>query len=111
MPVIATDSGIDHLITEAGGGILILGNRDQHLWHPEITAKSVREAVIRLRDNRNEAKEMGVKGRLEIVKNWQWEKFFPAWREFFRKGTSWLTSGCQTSIKCFSRATSRETPS
>jgi len=83
--VIATNSGIDHLITEAGGGILIPGDRSQHLNTPEITAKLVREAVIQLRDNKNETKEMGLKGREEIVKNWTWDKFYPDWRLFFRE--------------------------
>ena len=86
VPVIATDSGIDHLITNAGGGILIPGDRSQHLNNPEITAKNVREAVIKLRDNRNVAEEMGNRGRLEIEMNWTWDKFYPAWREFFREG-------------------------
>lgn len=85
VPVIATNSGIDHLITEAGGGILIPGDRNQHLFHPEITAQLVKEAVIRLRDNREEAKEMGKKGKEEIVKNWKWDKFYPDWRLFFRE--------------------------
>lgn len=83
--VIATDSGIDHLITEAGGGILIPGDRSVHLNTPEVTAKNVREAVIKLRDNRLVCKKMGEMGRNEIVTNWKWSRFFPAWREFFRE--------------------------
>ena len=85
VPVIATNSGIDHLITEAGGGILIPGDRSVHINTPEVTTKNVREAVIRLRDNRKEAKEMGKKGRKEIEKNWTWDKFYPDWRLFFRE--------------------------
>ena len=86
--IIATDSGIDHLITKAGGGILITGDRSQHMNTPEITAERVKEKVIFLRDNRDVAKEMGRKGREEIERNWTWDNFYPAWREFFRKGTS-----------------------
>ena len=85
VPVIATNSGIDHLITEAGGGILIPGGRSQHLNNPEITAKNVRDAVIRLRDHRDEAKYMGEQGRQEIVGHWTWDKFYPDWRLFFRE--------------------------
>jgi glycosyltransferase involved in cell wall biosynthesis len=88
VPVIATNSGIDHFITDAGGGILIPGDRSIHLNTPEVTAKNVREAVIRLRDNREEAKEMGLKGRIEIERNWTWDKFFNNWRLFFRDGLS-----------------------
>ena len=88
VPVIATNSGIDHVITAAGGGILIQGDRSQHLTTPEITAKAVREAVIELRDNQVRAREMGKKGREEIEKNWTWDKFYPAWRQFFRDGVA-----------------------
>jgi glycosyltransferase involved in cell wall biosynthesis len=50
-----------------------------------MTAQLVRDAVIRLRDNRKEAKEMGRKGREEIEKNWTWDRFYPDWRMFFRE--------------------------
>lgn len=83
--VVATDSGIDHLIVEAGGGILIEGDRSRYMGQPEEIAKEVREAVIKLRDNKSMAYQMGMKGRKEIEKNWTWDKFFSAWREFFRK--------------------------
>lgn len=85
VPVIATHSGIDHLITNAGGGILIPGDRSQHMNNPEITAKNVRDAVIWMRDNRNARGLMGIKGREEIEKNWTWDKFFGDWRLFFRE--------------------------
>jgi glycosyltransferase involved in cell wall biosynthesis len=88
VPVIATNSGIDHLITGAGGGILIPGDRSQHLNNPEITAKNVRDAVIWIRDHRDAAKMMGFLGEKEIRNNWRWNKFYPAWREFFRKATA-----------------------
>jgi glycosyltransferase involved in cell wall biosynthesis len=85
VPVICTNSGIDHLITQAGGGILIPGDRDQHLFHPEITAERVMEKVIFLRDNRDVAVEMGKNGHNEIVINWKWDKFYKDWRLFFRE--------------------------
>lgn len=88
VPVIATNSGIDHLITGVGGGILIPGDREQHLFHPEITAKHVWDAVEYIRDHRDKGKAMGKKGREEIEKNWTWNHFYPAWREFFRKGVA-----------------------
>jgi glycosyltransferase involved in cell wall biosynthesis len=86
VPVIATNSGIDHLIINAGGGIMITGDRNQHLFHPEVTADLVKKAVVRLRDNRDEAREMGMRGRDEIEANWTWDKFINQWREFFREG-------------------------
>lgn len=85
--VIATDSGIDHFITEAGGGILIEGDRSRYMGKPGEIAKEVREAVVWMRDNRFETKTMGLLGEKEIRNNWRWRKFFPAWREFFREAT------------------------
>lgn len=84
--VIATNSGIDHLITDAGGGILIDGDRSFYMNHSEKVADIVRQKVVFLRDNPDLAKEMGRKGREEIEKNWTWDKFYKDWREFFREG-------------------------
>lgn len=86
VPVIATDCGIDHLITKAGGGILIPGTRQQHMEQPEITVEAVRKAVLELMNNPKETKKMGIKARKEIEKNWTWDKFIPNWRKFFQKG-------------------------
>lgn len=83
--VIATDSGIDHLITDAGGGILIPGDRSVHMDTPEVTAKNVRDAVIFMQDNPLSRKKMGEMGRNEIMTNWRLSKFFPDWRLFFRE--------------------------
>lgn len=93
VPVIATNSGIDHLITGAGGGILIEGNRSRYMGHPDEIAKEVREAVIQLRDNRDLAKYMGEQGRQEIEKNWTWDKFYNNWRLFFREGIEKVIKG------------------
>ena len=88
VPVIATNSGIDHLITQAGGGILIDGDRGVHMGTPEVTVEKVKQAVLWMRDNPDKRKEMGMKGRQEIEKNWTWDKFIPAWREFFKEGVT-----------------------
>jgi glycosyltransferase involved in cell wall biosynthesis len=86
VPVIATDSGIDHLFTDAGAGVMIPGDRTYYMNNTDEVAKKVREAIIDLRDNKNKRKEMGIRGREEVLKNWTWEKHVPAWREFFREG-------------------------
>lgn len=86
VPVITTDSGVDSIIFEANGGLLIPGNRQYYLSHPEEVAKKVKEGVIFFRDNREIQKAMGFAGRKEITKNWQWDRFIPAWRDFFREG-------------------------
>jgi glycosyltransferase involved in cell wall biosynthesis len=86
VPVIACDSGIDHLFTEAGAGILIPGDRPYYMEHEADVAKKVREAIIWMRDHPKERKEMGIKGREEVLKNWTWDKNIDAWREFFRAG-------------------------
>ena len=88
VPVIATDSGIDHIITEAGGGVLIEGNRASYLEDLDAMAEKIKEAVIFMRDNPEDRKDMGKLGRLEIERNWTWEKQLPAWREFFREGVA-----------------------
>lgn len=86
VPIIATNSGIDHIITEAGGGILIPGIRADHMNHPEVTVEKVKEAVIWMRDNPKKRKQMGVDAWYEIKMNWELEDQIPAWREFFREG-------------------------
>lgn len=86
VPVICTNSGIDHYITEAGGGILIEGNRASYLEDLDKLANRVKEAVIYLQNNPKKRKLMGMKGRLEIIKNWTWPDLVPAWREFFKEG-------------------------
>lgn len=86
VPIIATNAGIDHFITEAGGGILIEGDRMFHMNHADETAGKVREAVIKLRDNEALRKTMGMMAAVEISRNWRWNKHIDAWREFFRKG-------------------------
>lgn len=90
IPVITTYQGIDHLITEAGGGILILPDPPHEKRWPfneeEQLIKKVKEAIEFMRDNPAKRKLMGKMGRLEIERGWQWPKFIPAWREFFREG-------------------------
>lgn len=84
IPVIATDSGIDHLITESGGGFLIPGNRDYYLNNPHEVADKVMSKIIFLRDNEKIRVTMGIAANYEIYNNWRWEKHIQGWREFFR---------------------------
>ena len=86
VPVIATDSGIDHLFTNAGAGILIEGNRETYMNDPQSVADRTREAIIYLRDHPKIRKEMGEAGRAEVLKNWTWDKHIDSWREFFKEG-------------------------
>lgn len=87
VPVIATDCGIDHLITEAGGGILIEGNPFTGISKPEKVANQVREAVIFMRDHPTKRNWMGNDARMEITENWTWKKHLNGWREFLREAT------------------------
>jgi glycosyltransferase involved in cell wall biosynthesis len=80
VPVIATSMGIDHHITDAGGGILI--DKDE----PKL-AEKVREAVIWMRDNPKDRKWMGQKARKEIRSNWKWDDHIEDWRKFLRAAT------------------------
>lgn len=90
VPVIATYQGIDHFITEAGGGILLKSKDSEKRWpfyHEEELVAKLRDAIEYLRDNKLERISMGVNGRLEVRKNWSWDKAkLDAWREFFREG-------------------------
>lgn len=88
VPVIVTDMGIDHHITEAGGGILIKGNPLNYIHKGEELAELVQEAVVWMRDHPEERKHMGMMGRYEIEENWEWGNHIQAWREFLREGTA-----------------------
>ena len=88
VPVIVTHQGIDHLITKAGGGILIEaegGGRWPVDERGKVLPNKLKEAIIYLRDHPRIRKSMGRAGRAEIEKNWTWPKQIPAWRRFFRE--------------------------
>lgn len=91
VPVICTDSGPTGELAEAGGAMSIdNGNGDQEgSFDPENlkrVAKEIREKVIFLRDNPKERKMIGDRGRRFTTEKWTWDRFIPAWREFFREG-------------------------
>jgi len=86
-PVIVTDMGIDHHITEAGGGIMIPNEPRYYLYKGEELAKEVKRAVIYMRDHPYKRRWMGEAGRDEILRNWQWEHHIDNWRKFFREAT------------------------
>jgi len=86
VPVIATNSGIDHLITQAGGGLLIGGDRNYYLNNPTEVGRKVRDAVIFMRDNPRERRKMASDALTEIMYHWKWDNFEENWRKFFRIG-------------------------
>ena len=89
IPVITTYQGIDHHITDANGGIMLLLDEGGPRWpfnHEKELIKKVRKAIEFMRDNENERLIMGLNARQEIVHEWTWDKFIPAWRTFFREG-------------------------
>lgn len=86
VPTIVTNTGIDHLFSDAGAGIMIPGDRPYYMTHHGEVAEKVREAIIDLRDHPKKRKEMGKKGREEVLKNWTWDKHIDNWRQFFREG-------------------------
>src|SRR3990167_2774132 len=87
VPVITTNCGIDHFITEAGGGILIDGNPLRFINDHEELRDKVREAVIWMRDHPKERKVMGNLAWAEIQDNWKWDKHIEGWRKFLREAT------------------------
>lgn len=94
VPVIATSQGLEHKITDAGGGFLIRADvedssgsgRAWYLDHPDEVAQRVREKVIWMRDHPTARKNMGYAARVVIEDQYTWDKHIPAWREFFREG-------------------------
>jgi len=92
VPVITTYQGIDHLITEAGGGILLLPDPPHDKKWPigegEQLVGKLRIALEYMRDHPRKRKQMGMYGRIEVVKNWQWDKKkIDGWRKFLREAT------------------------
>ena len=91
IPVIATYQGIDHFITDSGGGILLLPDPPYEKRWPvgegEQLTRKLRKAIEYMRSHPRKRKEMGMNGRDEILRNWQWHKLIPAWRKFLREAT------------------------
>lgn len=91
VPVITTYQGIDHHVTDAGGGMMLLPDSGGPRWpfnHEEELIKKVRNAIEFVRDNPLQKEIMGRKAQLEIERNWTWDKHIPAWRAFFREGVA-----------------------
>jgi glycosyltransferase involved in cell wall biosynthesis len=88
VPVIVTDMGIDHRITDAEGGILIEGNPLGWINKGNELAEKVRKAVVWMRDHPTERQAMGTRARWAIEDSWTWYRFIPAWRDFFREATA-----------------------
>ena len=91
VPVITTYQGIDHHITEAGGGILLTpdGATDMLRWpsggkEEELVSK-LKSAIEFMRDHPKKRKEMGRLGRQEVTMNWQWKHHIDEWRKFLRE--------------------------
>ena len=91
VPVVCVNSGPTVELTEAGGGIGIDNGEGKYksLWEQDNLdriAKEIRKAVIFLRDNPIERREIGRKGRHFIETFWRWENFIDKWRVFFQEG-------------------------
>ena len=87
VPVICTDSGPSKEVTDAGGGICIGDPKND--WSEKSLkkyAKKVRNAVIWMRDHPNERLAMGLNGGQYIRHEYNWDKWIPKWREFFKEG-------------------------
>ena len=85
VPVIATDSGIDHEVTNAGGGILIKGDREKYLNDEAYVKRELKKAIIFMRDNPKERAWMGLRAESFIKNIYKWEHHIDDWRRFFRK--------------------------
>lgn len=91
VPVITTYQGIDHHITDVGGGLLLVPDDATNIFRwpfnreKELVQK-LKVAIEFVRDNPGERMAMGRQARKEVVNNWTWKKHIPAWRNFFREG-------------------------
>ena len=92
IPVVTTYQGIDHHITDAGGGIMLLPDPPHIQRWPqnegEQLTNKLRTALEYMRDHPVKRREMGAKGRDEILRNWQWSYHIGNWRKFFREATA-----------------------
>lgn len=85
VPVIATNQGIDHLITKKGG-ILLEPEEGGHwpLNRSEELVSKLQNALEFMLEYPKKRKEMGRAGRKEILQNWTWNKYLDGWREFLK---------------------------
>jgi glycosyltransferase involved in cell wall biosynthesis len=76
VPVISTRVGLaPELIDSGSNGLLV-----------ERTIQSVREAVLRLRDDRDERIEIGRRARAAVEQGWTWDRQAPRYIPFFDYG-------------------------
>jgi glycosyltransferase involved in cell wall biosynthesis len=83
-PIISTRVGI---VEEFPGVRVVESNviGSEMLDKAEVSQR-LRKEIEYLRDHLNEAKEMGIANRQEVLKKWTWEKGKHYWREFIKKG-------------------------
>ena len=93
VPVVTTDPGLGKELCDAGGGIYVECETGFEPKVLEELAGRIRKAVIQLKDNKSQREEMGKLGRKFVEENYTWDKWIPAWREFFREG---LTNASKT---------------
>lgn len=85
VPMITTNTGMDHLFTDKQCGIMIPGNRNYYMNNAPEVGQKVVEAVEWMRDHPKERGDMGRRGRQFIESDWTWEKNIDNWRQFFRQ--------------------------
>lgn len=85
VPVIATDNGIDHEITQRGGGILIEGDRQYYLNNPDKVIIEIKKAVEYMRDFPVRRTGMGANARNAVILNFSWEHHLKNWRIFLKE--------------------------
>ena len=87
IPIVTTDPGVGKELCDAGGGIYVECKEGN--WEPKVLeelAERIKQAVLELKINPKYRKSKGEKGRKFIEENYVWDKWIPAWREFFRAG-------------------------
>ena len=89
VPVVCVNSGPT---SELLGGTMSIdngnGNREGSFDPSNLqrVAKEIRKAVEFLRDNPEERKMIGDRGRRFVSEYWTWDKHIDKWRDFFREG-------------------------
>lgn len=75
VPVVTTDVGdVADVIRNGYNGILL---------RKSCTIKDVTEGLLQIRDDPEKARRMGLRGMIEIHRNWTWDKWIPRYVEMF----------------------------
>lgn len=80
VPSIMASSGLNSFV-EKTGIIIPFPKTGDFFSNSDKMKQDIREAIIYMRDNKEERLKMGERARLEIIDKFSWEKVIPMWRD------------------------------